>query len=102
MSNPTPEITREISEIWQTEPGPLYRVILHNDDVTTVDFVLYVLVQIFLLDGPHAVQVMYTAHYQDSAYVQSLPLGEAQRRIHRAHYAAAMAKFPLRLTLERE
>ncbi|MBN2550302.1 MAG: ATP-dependent Clp protease adaptor ClpS [Anaerolineales bacterium] len=102
MSTPTPETTREISESWQAELGPFYRVILHNDHVTTVDFVLYVLTQIFLLDGPHAVQVMYTAHYQGSAYVQSLPLGEAQRRLHRAHYTAALAKFPLRLTLESE
>jgi ATP-dependent Clp protease adaptor protein ClpS len=102
MRNPAPLITKEITEAWQADHGPLYRVIIHNDDVTPMDFVISVLQNIFLLNGPSAVQVMYTAHFHGSAYVQTLPLGEAQRRVHRAHYTAAVAGFPLQFTLESE
>ena len=81
---------------------PPYRVIIHNDDITPMDFVVYILLTIFLLIGPSAVQVMYTAHYHGSAHVQTLPKSEAQNRVNRAHFAAAMAGYPLHFTLERE
>ncbi len=33
----------------QTNEGPLYRVIIHNDDVTPMDFVIDILISIFML-----------------------------------------------------
>ena len=100
MSEIAPEILEEVGQ--QATEGPLYRVIIHNDDVTPMDFVVYVLRGIFLLSGPNAVQVMYTAHHRGSAYVDTLPKGEAQKRVHQAHYAARMRGYPLHFTLERE
>ena len=58
-----------------TTEGPLYRVIIHNDDVTPMDFVINILISIFHLSGAHAVQIMYTAHYHGSAYVPDLAQG---------------------------
>ena len=100
MSEIAPEILEEAGQ--QAELGPLYRVIIYNDDVTPMDFVIYVLRQIFLLAGIRAVQVMYTAHYHGEAYVQTLPKSEAQRRVHRALYAARLEGYPLEFSLERE
>jgi ATP-dependent Clp protease adaptor protein ClpS len=100
MSEIAPEILKEASQ--ETELGPLYRVIIHNDDVTPMDFVVYVLRGIFLLSGPNAVQVMYTAHYHGSALVDTLPKTVAQERVHQAHYAARLRGYPLRFTMERE
>ena len=102
MSETTPEILEDVKHLQETTQGPLYRVIIHNDEVTPMDVVVYVLRQIFLLSGPRAVQVMYTAHYQGSAYVQTLPQSEAQRRVHRAHFAARVEGYPLQFSLERE
>ena len=82
--------------------GPLYQVIIHNDDLTPMDFVLHILTTIFDLAGPHAVQIMYTAHYHGSAYVQSLPRPEAVRRIGLAHTAARLNHYPLKFTMEAE
>jgi ATP-dependent Clp protease adaptor protein ClpS len=86
----------------ETELEPVYRVIIHNDDVTPMDFVVTILGRIFFISGPAAVQIMYTAHYTGAAYVQSLPRSEAQNRIGRAHFAAALEGYPLRFTMEPE
>ena len=86
----------------ETAEEPLYRVIIHNDDVTPMDFVIHVLVQIFLLTSPDAVEVMYTAHYRGAAYVQTLPKTEAQKRIGKAHFAAGLEGYPLHLSMEPE
>jgi len=81
---------------------PLYRVIIHNDDVTPMDFVVYVLMRIFLLDAPDAVEVMYQAHTRGAAYVQTLPKSEAEKRINSAHFAAGLEGYPLHFSLEPE
>lgn len=82
--------------------GPLYRVIIHNDNVTSMDFVLVTLVNIFFLAGPHALQVMYTAHFHGKAYVQTLPLPEANKRVGMAHMSARLNGYPLQFTIEPE
>ena len=98
----SPEISKEIHQGEETGEEPPYRVIIHNDNVTPMDFVVGVLLRIFLLPGPRALQVMYTAHYQGSATVQTLPKPEALLRVHRAELAARLEGFPLRFTVERD
>jgi ATP-dependent Clp protease adaptor protein ClpS len=98
----SPEIETTIESQEETAEGPLYRVIIHNDDVTPMDFVLHILVSVFELAGPHAVQVMYAAHYHGSAYVQTLPKTEAEKRVGNAHVSARLNGYPLRFTIEPE
>jgi ATP-dependent Clp protease adaptor protein ClpS len=86
----------------ETELEPSYRVIIHNDDVTPMDFVVHILEVIFFIAAPAAVEIMYTAHTNGAAYVQSLPKSEAEKRIARAHFAAGLEGYPLRFTLEAE
>lgn len=95
-----PEI--EIAEEKETELEPLYRVIVHNDDVTPMDFVIYALTSIFFLSQPDAIDVMLTAHFKGAAYVQTLPKAEAQRRINKAHFAAGLEGYPLHFSMEPE
>jgi len=101
---PQPEIIPAIHEDpdEQTSQAPLYRVIIHNDNVTPMDFVIHSLHSIFLLSGLHALQVMYTAHFHGTAHVQTLPKPEAQKRVGMAHFSARMNKYPLHFTLEPE
>ena len=86
----------------QTDEGPLYRVIIHNDDVTPMDFVIDILITIFDLPAANAAYVMYTAHLNGNAYVQTLPKPEAQRRINKAHFSARLIGYPLQFTMEPE
>ena len=97
-----PLVIPEIDIHRKTATEPPYRVIIHNDDVTPMDFVVRILLTVFLLTGASAVQVMYTAHYHGSAHVQSLPKSVAEKRVLQAHMSARLAGYPLRFTIERD
>ena len=86
----------------QTRLEPMFRVIIHNDDVTPMDFVIIILERFFFINQPESTDIMYEAHNRGAAYVQSLPKSEAQSRIGRAHFAAGLEGYPLRFTLEPE
>jgi ATP-dependent Clp protease adaptor protein ClpS len=79
-----------------------YRVIIHNDDVTTFDFVIVVLVTIFERTFPQAEGIALEAHTQGNAHVCILPLEEAKSRVFKAQYAARQQGFPLTFTVEPE
>ncbi len=96
----TPQRTRRIEE--KTEREPPYRVIIHNDDVTPMDFVTHILVTVFFIPNENALTIMYTAHLNGTAYVQTLPKAEAAKRINKAHFAARLRGYPLKFTMEPE
>lgn len=80
----------------------MWRVFIHNDDVTPYDFVVTVLQQIFELDAVAAELITFTAHSAGIAYVTTLPKTEAQRRVGKAQFAASLEGFPLAFTIEPE
>ena len=99
--------SREVPEIHalediDTELEPMYSVVIHNDDVTPMDFVVEVLKQIFFLGNDRAAEIMLAAHVKGSAYVQTLPRVEAEKRVQHAHQAAGTAGYPLTFTIEYE
>ncbi|MFL7868848.1 MAG: ATP-dependent Clp protease adaptor ClpS [Anaerolineales bacterium] len=97
-----PEIETGEEQQQETAYEPLFRVIIHNDDVTPMDFVVHVLRNIFMLLLPDAVNVMYTAHYRGEAVAQILPRSEAEKRINKAHFAAGLEGYPLHFSMEPE
>ena len=79
---------------------PMYNVIMHNDDVTTMDFVVYVLVKIFRKNEQDAETIMLKIHNEGSAIVGTYSQDIAQSK---ANYTMNLAKannFPLQLTIE--
>ena len=97
-----PEIEVTEDEEQETAYEPMFRVIIHNDDVTPMDFVVHVLCNIFMLSAPDAIEVMYTAHFRGEAVVQILPKSEAEKRINKAHFAAGLEGYPLHFSMEAE
>lgn len=105
MTLPTrtiPEIEIIEEQEQETEFEPLYRVLIHNDDVTPMDFVVHVLKTIFYHSNPKAFEIMLIAHITGLAYVQTLPKSEAEKRINRAHFAAGLEGYPLHFSMEAE
>ena len=95
-----PEI--QIIEETDTELEPLFTVIIHNDNITPMDFVVHILKTIFYLSNPKSADIMLTAHIYGSAYVQTLAKPEAEKRINKAHSEANNAGYPLKFTMEAE
>ena len=86
----------------ESQREPLYRVILHNDDVTPMDFVTHILVTVFFVPYENALTIMYTAHLNGAAYVQTLPKAEAKKRLNKALFAARLKGYPLEFSMEAE
>lgn len=78
------------------------KVILHNDDITTMEFVVFILRGVFELSWERAEDVMLTAHLRGIAYVGTYPLEDAKYRVGQAHALARAEGFPLALTIEPE
>lgn len=97
---PEIQIIEETEE--ETELEPLYRILIHNDHVTPMDFVVYVLKTVFYLSNERALDIMMTAHITGIAYVQTVQRSEAEKRVNRAHSEAGLAGYPLHFTIEPE
>ncbi len=93
-----PNVTYKVAEREELEKP--YRVIIENDDVTPMYFVVLVLRVYFELDFERAMHVMLTAHYEGRAHVCTLPFEEAQERVYNAHHAAREEGYPLTFYLE--
>jgi ATP-dependent Clp protease adaptor protein ClpS len=77
-----------------------YRVIIQNDDITPMEFVVLVLLTIFELDFERAMEVMLEAHHNGRALVRTLPFEEAQQCVYEAQSRAREAGYPLSFYLE--
>jgi len=86
----------------KTELARPWRVIVHNDDVTPMDFVVRILTGVFALAATRAARVMLEAHHQGVAHVATLPLEEAEARVEKAHALARASGYPLTFTYEPE
>lgn len=81
---------------------PLYKVLLHNDDYTTMDFVVMVLQTVFHKDTDEATRIMLNVHHQGVgiAGVYTREIGETKVAI--VHRLARKYQFPLRCSLEKD
>lgn len=79
-----------------------YKVIIHNDDFTTMDFVVMVLMTVFHKSQAEAEQLMLQVHHSDQAVVGIYSYDVAQSKILRATMMAREKGFPLRLTCQPE
>lgn len=79
-----------------------YRVIIENDDVTPMEFVVDVLLIVFGLTMTRAFRIMLEAHHSGHAHVVTLPLREAQERVYTAQSIARDAGYPLSFYIEPE
>ena len=79
-----------------------YKVIMHNDDVTTMDFVVMVLTDVFYKTEEEAESLMLEIHNNGSAIVGRYIWDIARTKQQRVQTLAAQEDFPLRVTLEKE
>lgn len=81
------------------EPRP-YRVLLHNDDYTTMDFVVEALVSIFGRTVPEATRIMLQVHHDGIGTAGIYPKDIAETKAGEMESAAQSQGMPLRVSTE--
>lgn len=77
-----------------------YKVLLHNDDYTTMEFVVFVLQAIFHLPEPDSVRIMLHVHRNGYGVAGVYTHEIAETRVAQVHALARQHEFPLRASLE--
>lgn len=102
MANPgysTPEA--EVTSHEKTARPPRFNVIMHNDDYTTMEFVIEALETIFRKQPPEANQIMLTIHHKGQAVCGTYPYEIAETKVEQTHHRARNAGHPLRCSIEK-
>jgi ATP-dependent Clp protease adaptor protein ClpS len=78
----------------------LFNVILHNDDYTTMQFVIEVLETIFHKSPADAFRIMMLVHTRGQGLCGSYPYEVAETKVALVHESARAQGFPLRASME--
>ena len=77
-----------------------YRVIMHNDDFTSMDFVVEILMDIFHKEEAEAQRLMLMVHESGRAAVGAYPYDIAVTKVQAATARAKEEGYPFRMTVE--
>ena len=97
--NNSSEIREETQEKVQ-EPD-MYRVLLHNDHYTTMEFVVEVLIKVFQKSVVDATKIMMNVHQQGKETVGQYTYDIAQTKVTQVRQMAQKREYPLKCTLEK-
>ncbi len=79
---------------------PLYKVIMWDDDFTTMEFVIRMLVKVFGKEYSAAEKLMLQVHLAGAAHVDTLPLERAEFKVQQVHMAASWENYPFKCSIE--
>jgi ATP-dependent Clp protease adaptor protein ClpS len=84
------------------EKPKLFKVLLHNDDFTTMEFVVFVLEHVFKRPSPEAFAIMVAVHEQGVGVAGVYPYEIATAKAEKTTNLARAREFPLLCTVEPE
>ncbi len=102
MTSADPKTKDETTSKSKDDNPPMYKVILHNDDYTTMDFVVEILTSVFGKSLEKATQIMLNIHNRGKEVCGIYPRQIAETKIEIVHNLAGNKGFPLRSTMEKE
>jgi ATP-dependent Clp protease adaptor protein ClpS len=92
----------EVEERQKTSVPKRYKVVFHNDDYTTMEFVVMVLVQYFHKSETEALHIMLTVHKKGACVAGIYPRDVAETKAAEVMRHARESGMPLLLTTEPE
>ncbi len=78
----------------------LFKVLLHNDNYTTMDFVVHVLELVFHKSLAEATQIMLNVHQKGVGVCGIYPFDVAETKVAQVHVLAKQNEFPLKSSME--
>ncbi len=91
-----PKTKKELKE------PPMYKVLLNNDDYTTMDFVVEILISVFHKSEIEAISIMLDVHRKGVGMCGIYSFEIAETKINIVHSKASKKNFPLKCSIEKE
>jgi ATP-dependent Clp protease adaptor protein ClpS len=85
----------------RVEEPPLFKVLLHNDDYTTMEFVVWILETVFIMPVEQAIQVMLNVHTTGIGVAGVYTYEVAEMKVTKTAELAEQSEYPLLCTMER-
>ena len=82
------------------EKPRLYKVLIHNDNFTTMEFVVFILHSVFQHSEEMAVRIMLQVHTEGLGVAGIYPYEVAEMKVAKVTDLAQMNEFPLLCTME--
>ena len=86
----------------ETREPSMYKVILHNDDYTTMEFVVEILMMVFGKTLEKATEIMLNVHHNGQGICGLYTREIAETKVETVHHMAGNRGFPLKSTMEKE
>ncbi len=97
-----PKIEEELDFALELQEPQMFKVLLHNDDYTSMDFVVDVLTGIFHKTSEEAVQIMLQIHEKERAICGVYSFEIAETKAQQVKQKAKQNEFPLLATIEED
>jgi ATP-dependent Clp protease adaptor protein ClpS len=91
---------RELETSQEVREPKMYRVLLHNDDYTTMEFVVEVLISVFRKSAADATRIMLDVHKKGMGTCGVYTYDIAISRAAMVRQLAKKQEFPLKCTIE--
>jgi ATP-dependent Clp protease adaptor protein ClpS len=100
----SPELEEDvISEIGDDIDEPsMYKVLLHNDDYTTMEFVVEILILVFNKSPEDAVRIMLNVHHKGIGICGVYTYEVSETKVNAVRALGRQYGFPLKCTMEKE
>lgn len=85
----------------RTRQPPMYKVLMHNDDYTSMDFVVNMLLTVFHKAPTEANRIMLHIHFKGVGVCGIYPYEIAETKTAKVHVLAQAEGYPLRCSLDR-
>lgn len=82
------------------KPPQSYKVLLHNDNYTTMEFVVFILETVFKKSLEEATQIMFHVHEYGIGVCGSYSFEVAETKVESVHGLAEQHEYPLQATME--
>ncbi len=79
-----------------------YKVLLHNDDFTPMEFVVAILQSVFRLSETEAIHLMLYVHQHGTGVIGVYSYEVAESKVNQVHELAEKAQYPLMCSIEEE
>ena len=90
----------EVESDTELRKPPLYKVLIHNDDFTSMEFVVFILQNVFGRSESEAIQLMLNVHNEGVGIAGVYPYEIAEMKVVKVTNLAQANEFPLLCTIE--